>query len=221
MANGKRAYCIRSAPVRNRKLTGLLFYGNGSESTETTPMATGDRIRSNEMTSDAVARGRTTPRALLAVALLALAIAGCDIDKMLQSATDDALFGKPNADADIAGQWSFSSWYCCTTSGGDVTSASGSLFLGTGGGLSGSAALEGEAVIAFTGTLAGVWKSGANLGFSTGCAFEGTVRGSAGDYIRGTYRCSGENGTWAASRVAPPSSATQAASGRTQILSDR
>jgi len=153
------------------------------------------------------------PMRAVAVAAVLLALAGCDITGIL----DNAVWGDPNPNADVTGEWAFNAWTCCSQSGDEIGTGAGSLFLTKDGGLAGSGVLIGD--LNFTGKLAGGWRHGADIRFAAGrCSFESTIRGTAGDYVRGRYTCQVANGgTWQANRARQPVSASWPISWRMMV----
>ena len=138
---------------------------------------------------------------------------------LLAACTLDEIYGKPNPDADVAGEWTINAWNCCNPSGGSQGVGGGSVFLVTAGGLSGHALLVGDSAMTFTGQLTYTSKTGADLSFRAGrCAFNGTVRGASGENIQGSWQCTGlGGGEWYARRASLPATAAWPLAERTLV----
>ncbi len=140
------------------------------------------------------------PCRVLLATVLALGTAGCKLSDIV----DAALWGDPNPAADISGEWTIAADATCYEYEDCHTAAGqGSVFFTTSGGLSGSAALDGEPYMTYSGPLVNVSKDGADMSFRTpGCVFRCTVR-SEPAYLQGRWDCGGVGGSWTGNRPEP------------------
>jgi hypothetical protein len=147
-------------------------------------------------------------------ALLALPVGGCRLDAIL----NDALWGDPNPDADIAGEWVLRTSYCCSGSGASLSDGWGSFFLTTSGAFSGTAVLDGESYMIYSGALTNAAKHGATFSFTAGgCRFDGTVRRSP-PYLQGSYGCGTHGGSWTAQPPELPITTSWPLTARTVVV---